>query len=71
MIKYAFKIIEDLRYFNVEVEAESTHKIKAKSLGLIIDGHLSWTKLVDEMRRKISSAVGPKETAHLIRMTKL
>ena len=25
-----------------------------------------WTKLVDEMSRKISSAVGPKETALLI-----
>ena len=34
MIKYAFKIIKDLRYFNIEVDAESTNRIKAKSLGL-------------------------------------
>ena len=60
-----------IRYFNIEVDAEWTNKIKAKSLGLIIDGHLSWTKLVDEMSRKIFSAVGPKETALLIRITKL
>ena len=67
MIKYAFKIINDLRYFNIEVDAEWNNKIKAKSLGLMIDGlHLSLTKLVDEMSRKISSAVGPKETALLI-----
>ena len=71
MIKYAFKIIKDLRYFNIEVHAEWTNKIKAKSLELIIDGHLSLTKLVDEMSRKISSAVGPKETGLLIRITKL
>ena len=72
MIKYAFKIIKDLRYFNIEVDTEWTNKIKAKSLELInIDGHLSWTKLVDEMSRKISSAVGPKETGLLIRITKL
>ena len=44
-------------------------KVKAKSLGLIIDRHLSWTKLVDEMSKKISSNVGSKETALLIHCT--
>lgn len=60
-----------IRYSNIEVDVEWTNKIKAKSLGLIIGRHLSWTKLVDDMNRKISSAVGPKETAHLICITKL
>ena len=60
-----------IRYFNIEVDAEGTNKTKAKSLELIIDGHLSWAKFVDEISRKISSPVSPKETAVLIFITKL
>ena len=44
-------------------------KVKEKLLGLVIDGHLSWTKLLDEMSNKISSAVASKETALLIHCT--
>ena len=34
-------------------------KVKeAKSLGLFIDEHLSWTKHIEDISKKISSAIG-------------
>ena len=44
---------------NIEIDGKSIEKAnEAKSLGLVIDEHLSWTCHIDEMRRKISSAMG-------------
>ena len=39
--------------------ANSNEKVKeAKSVGLVIDEHLSRTRHIDEMSKKISSAIG-------------
>ena len=44
---------------NIEIEGKSIKKVKeAKSLGLLIDEHLAWTKHIDEKSKKISSAIG-------------
>ena len=44
---------------NIEIDGQSIEKVKeAKSLGLVIDERLSWTRHIDEMGRKIPSAIG-------------
>ena len=44
---------------NVEIDAKLITKVKeAKSLGLIIDEHLSWSNDIGDLRKKISSAIG-------------
>ena len=44
---------------NIEINGNSIKNVKeAKSLGLLIDEHLTWTKHIDEKSKKISSAVG-------------
>ena len=44
---------------NIEIDDKSIKKVEeAKSLGLLIDEHLTWTKHIDEKSKKISSATG-------------
>jgi len=44
---------------DIEIEGKSIKRVKeAKSLGLFIDEHLSWTKHIEEISEKISSAIG-------------
>ena len=44
---------------DIEIDGKSIRKVKeAKSLGLFIDEHLSWTKHIEEISKKISSAIG-------------
>ena len=42
---------------DIEIDGKSIKKVEAKSLGLFID--LSWTKHMEEISKKISSAIGP------------
>ena len=42
---------------DIEIDRKSIKKVEeAKSLGLFIDEHLSWTKHIEEISKKISSA---------------
>ena len=44
---------------DIEIDGNSIEKVEeAKSLGLFIDEHLSWTKHIEEISKKISSAIG-------------
>ena len=44
---------------NVEIGAKLITKVKeAKSLGVIIDEHLSWSNHIGDLSKKISSAIG-------------
>ena len=44
---------------DIEIDGNSIKKVEeAKSLGLFIDEHLLWTKHIEEIRKKISSAIG-------------
>ena len=44
---------------DIEIDGKSIKKVKeAKSLGLLIDEHLSWAKHIEEISKKISSAIG-------------
>ena len=44
---------------HIEIDGKSIKKVKeAKSLGLLIDEHLSWAKHIEEISKKISSAIG-------------
>ena len=44
---------------DIEIGWKSIKKVKeAKSLGLFIDEHLSWAKHIEEISKKISSAIG-------------
>ena len=44
---------------DIEIDGKSITKVKeAKSLGLLIDEHLSWAKHIEEISKKISSAIG-------------
>ena len=44
---------------DIEIDEKSIKKVKeAKSLGLFIDEHLSWAKHIEEISKKISSAIG-------------
>ena len=44
---------------NVEINGKSITRVhKAKSLGLLIDKHLTWKDHVDEVVKKISKAIG-------------
>ena len=44
---------------DIEIDGKSIKKVEeAKSLGLFIDEHLSWTKHIEEISKKISSAIG-------------
>ena len=43
---------------DIEIDGKSIKRVKAKSLGLFIDEHLSWTKHIEEISKKISSAIG-------------
>ena len=44
---------------NIEIDGKSIKRVnEAKSLGLLIDEHLSWTKHIDEKSKAISSAIG-------------
>ena len=44
---------------NIEIDAKLSTKVKeAKSLGVIIDEHLSWSNHIDALSKKISSAIG-------------
>ena len=45
---------------DIEINGKSIKKVEeAKSLGLFTDEHLSWTKHIEEISKKISSAIGP------------
>ena len=44
---------------DIEIDGKSIKKVKeAKSLGLLIDEDLSWAKHIEEISKKISSAIG-------------
>ena len=44
---------------NIEIDAKLITKVKeAKSVGVIIDEHLSWSNHIGELSKKISSAIG-------------
>ena len=44
---------------DIEIDGKSIKKAKeAKSQGLLIDEHLSWAKHIEEISKKISSAIG-------------
>ena len=44
---------------NVEIDTKLITKVKeAKSLGVIIDEHLSWSNYIGDLSKKISSAIG-------------
>jgi len=44
---------------NIQIDAKLITKVKeAKSLGVIIDEHLSWSNHIDALSKKISSAIG-------------
>ena len=46
---------------NIEIDAKLITKVKefeGKSLGVIIDEHLSWSNHIDALSKKISSAIG-------------
>ena len=44
---------------DIEIDGKSIKKVKeAKLLGLLIDEHLSWAKHIEEISKKISSAIG-------------
>ena len=44
---------------DIEIDGKSIKRVKeAKSLGLFIDEHLSWTEHIEEISKKISSAIG-------------
>ena len=44
---------------DIGIDGKSIERVEeAKSLGLFIDEHLSWTKHVEEISKKISSAIG-------------
>ena len=44
---------------DIEIDGKSIKEVKeAKSLGPFIDGHLSWTKHIEEISKKISSVIG-------------
>ena len=44
---------------DIEIDGKSIKKVKeAKSLGLLIDEHLSWAKHIEEISKEISSAIG-------------
>ena len=44
---------------NIEIDAKLVTKVKeAKSLGVIVDEHLSWSNHIGELSKKISSAMG-------------
>ena len=43
---------------DIEIDGKSVKKVtEAKSLGLFIDEHLSWAKHIEEISKKISSAI--------------
>ena len=44
---------------DIKINGKSIKKVKqAKSLSLFIDEHFSWTKHIEEISKKISSAIG-------------
>ena len=44
---------------DIEIDGKSIKRVEeAKSLGLFIDEHLSWTKHIEEISKKMSSAIG-------------
>ena len=44
---------------HIEIDGKSIKRVEeAKSLGLFIDEHLSWAKHIEEISKKISSAIG-------------
>ena len=56
---------------NIEIDGISIEKVKeAKSLGFVIDEHLSWTRHIDEMSEKISSAIGALELVRPVPLSK-
>ena len=42
-------------YDNISIELQVDH---AKSIGVVVDDRLSWSNHVDEILRKVSSAIG-------------
>ena len=51
---------------DIEIDGKSIKKVKeAKSLGLFIDEHLSWAKHIEEISKKISTAIGTLKCIHL------
>ena len=50
---------------NIEIDGKSNKRVnEAKSLGLLIDEHLSWTKHIGENSKTISSAIGALKRIH-------
>jgi len=46
--------------FDIEIDGEKIKRVDhTKSLGLIIDDRLSWSKHVEEISKKVSSSIGP------------
>ena len=56
---------------DIEIDGKSIKKVEeAKSLGLFIDEHLSWTKHTEEISKKISSAIGALKRIRTIYLRK-
>ena len=52
-------LAENCSEINIQLDGQPICRVgHAKSLGLIIDDRLSWSKHIKELRRKISSAIG-------------
>ena len=45
--------------FDIEIDGETIKRVDhTKSLGLIVDDRLSWSKHVEEISKKVSSSIG-------------
>ena len=67
VVKTEFAVIESNQrihalwnnQINIEIDGKSNEKVKeAKLVGLVIDEHVSWTRPIAEMGKKIFSAIG-------------
>ena len=54
-----YMLYRDDNQIDNEIDGKSIKTVKeTKSLGPFIDGHLSWTKHIEEISKKISSVIG-------------
>ena len=60
VVSFGHKFLaENCSELNIRLDNQPISRVEhAKSLGLIIDGRLSWSNYIKELYRKISSAIG-------------